>query len=175
MDRRNILLRQFAKYSIFAFAVFILYILQSTPGFLSVFGIKPVFILPFCIVLAMTDESQQAGIIYIIGGLLTDLSSGRIVGVYSFLLLLMCFLAIVSVKFFFKPSLRNIYLYTLFAMVIMLSLDFFFSFVLGAYTGKLLYYVKNVLIISAYSAAFSIPFYFFIENINVHFIRFDAR
>ena len=56
MDRRDILLKQIAKYSIFAFAVFVLYILQSTPGFLSVFGIKPVFILPFCIVLAMLDD-----------------------------------------------------------------------------------------------------------------------
>ena len=89
MDRRKILLRQIAKYSIFALSVFALYILQSTPGFLSVFGIKPVFMLPFCVVLAMTDETWQSGIIYIIGGLLTDLSSGRIVGVYSILLLIM--------------------------------------------------------------------------------------
>ena len=175
MDRRNILLKQIAKYSIFAFAVFVLYILQSTPGFLSVFGIKPVFMLPFCIVLAMLDESWQAGLVYIVGGMLTDLSSGRIVGIYSILLLLVCFMAIVSVKFFFKPTLRNIYAYNLIAMVVMLSVDFFFSFMFGDFTGKLLYYFKSVLLVSIYSSAFSIPFYFFIDFINLRFIRFDAR
>ena len=175
MDRRKILFKQVAKYSIFVLAVFLLYILQSTPGFMTVFGIKPVFMLPFCIVLAMTDETWPSLIVYITGGMLTDLSSGRIVGVYSILLMLMCFMAVLSVKFFFKPNLRNIYLYTFLAMVIMLSLDFFFSFMYGHYTGKLFYYIKNVLIISGYSAVFSIPFYFFIDYINARFMRFDAR
>ena len=175
MDRRNILLKQIAKYSIFAFAVFVLYILQSTPGFMSVFGIKPVFMLSFCIVLAMLDENWQAGFVYLVGGMLTDLSSGRIVGIYSILLLLVCFMAIVSVKFFFKPTLRNIYAYNLIAMVVMLSVDFFFSFMFGGFTGKLLYYFKSVLLVSIYSSAFSIPFYFFIDFINLRFIRFDAR
>ena len=175
MDRRDILLKQIAKYSIFAFAVFVLYILQSTPGFMSVFGIKPVFMLSFCIVLAMLDENWQAGFVYLVGGMLTDLSSGRIVGIYSILLLLVCFMAIVSVKFFFKPTLRNIYAYNFIAMVVMLSVDFFFSFMFGAFTGKLLYYFKNVLLVSAYSALFSIPFYFFIDFISLRFIRFDAR
>ena len=175
MDRRKILLKQVAKYSIFVLAVFVLYILQSTPGFLAVFGIKPVFMLPFCMVLAMMDESWHTLFVYVTAGLLTDLSSGRIVGVFSILLLLMCFVAVISVKFFFKPNLRNIYSYTFLAMVIMLSLDFFFSFMFGHYTGKLFYYIKNVLIISGYSAVFSIPFYFFIDYINARFMRFDAR
>ncbi len=175
MDRRKILFKQIAKYSIFVFAVFLLYILQSTPGFLSILGIKPVFILPFCMVLAMLDESWQTGIVYIVGGLVTDLSSGRIVGIYSILLLIACFMAIISVKFFFKPNMRNIYSYNFMAMVIMLSVDFFFSFMLGNYTGKLLFYIKNVLFLSAYSAVFSIPFYFFIDFINARFMRFDAR
>ena len=160
MDRRDIILKQIAKYSIFAVAVFLLYILQSTPGFLSVFGVKPVFMLPFCIILSMTDESWQAGIVYLIGGLLTDLSCGRVVGIFSILLLIVCFMAVVSVKFFFKPTLRNMYYYSFFSMVLMLSLDFFFSFMFGGYTGKLIYYIRHVLIVSAYSAAFSIPFYF---------------
>ena len=68
MDRRDIYLRQVAKYGIFVLSVFVLYILQSAPGFLSIFGIKPVLILPFCVALSMLDESWQAGIVYIVGG-----------------------------------------------------------------------------------------------------------
>ena len=68
MDRRDIILKQTAKYRIFVMAVFVLYIFQSTPGFLSVFGLKPVFVLPFCIVLSMLDENWQAGFVYLAGG-----------------------------------------------------------------------------------------------------------
>lgn len=175
MDRRDIILKQTAKYRIFVMAVFVLYIFQSTPGFLSVFGLKPVFVLPFCIVLSMLDENWQAGFVYLAGGLLTDLSCGRVVGTFTILLLLCCFAGIVSVKFFFKPTLRNMYSFTFAAMIIMLSMDFFFSFMFGSYTGKLFYYFKNVLLISAYSAVFSLAFYFFIDFINVKFMRFDAR
>ena len=175
MDRKEILLRQIAKYSIFVVVVFILYILQSTPGFLSFFGLKPVFILPFCITLSMLDETWHAGIVYVAGGLLTDLSCGRIPGTFTILLLLVCFFGIIAVKFFFKPNKQNIISFNFFSLVIMLTFDFYFSFMFGGYTGKLVYYLKNVIVISGYSAVFSVLYYYFINYINQRFIRFDAR
>lgn len=175
MDRKRIILRQIAKYGIYVRTVFILYIFQSTPGFLNFFGVKPVFILPFCITLATLDESWQAGIVYVVGGLLTDLSSGRVRGSFTIMLLLVCFGAIIAVKFFFKPTKRNITTTNFTSMVIMLTVDFFFSFMLGGYTGKLAYYLKNVLLISGYSALFSPLYYYYVDYINLRFVRFDAR
>lgn len=175
MDRKDILMRQIAKYGIFVLTVFILYILQSTPGFLSLFGLKPVFILPFCVTLSMMDETWQAGIVYITGGLLTDLSCGRVVGTFTILLLLVCFVAIIAVKFFFKPNKQNTLIFNFATMVFMLTVDFYFSFMFGGYTGKLFYYLKNVVLVSAYSAAFSTLYYYFIDYINMRFVRFDAR
>ena len=131
MDRRDIYLRQVAKYGIFVLSVFVLYILQSAPGFLSIFGIKPVLILPFCVALSMLDESWQAGIVYIVGGLLTDLSAGRVVGFFTILLLLCCFAGIISVKFFFKPNRRNIYMFSLLCMTVMFTIDFYLSYMFG--------------------------------------------
>ncbi len=175
MDRKDIILRQVAKYGIFVLSVFILYILQSTPGFLQLFGLKPVFILPFCITLSMLDENWQAGIVYITGGLMTDLSCGRVRGTFTILLLLTCFVAVISVKFFFKPNRRNTFMFNFASMVIMLTFDFFFSFMFGGYSGKLLYFLKNVVLVSAYSALFSNLYYYFIEFISGRFVRFDAR
>ncbi len=175
MDRRDIYLRQVAKYGIFVLSVFVLYILQSAPGFLCIFGIKPVLILPFCIALSMLDESWQAGIVYIVGGLLTDLSSGRIVGFFTILLLLCCFAGIISVKFFFKPNRRNIYIFSLLCMTVMFTIDFYVSYMFGGYSGRLFFYLKNVILLSAYSAVFTTLFYHFIDYISLRFIRFDAR
>ena len=175
MDRREIRMRQIAKYGIFVITIFMLYILQSTPGFMGFFGLKPVFMLPFCITLSMLDETWQAGVVYITGGLLTDLSCGRIPGTFTILRLLVCFGSIIAVKFFVKPNKQNIITFNFACMVVMLTVDFYFSFMFGGYTGKLAYYLKNVLLVSAYSSIFSILFYYFIEYINQRFVRFDAR
>lgn len=176
MDRRDIIIRQVAKYGIFCLSVFVLYILQSTPGFLSLFGIKPVFIMPFCITLSMLDENWQSGIVYITGGLLTDLSCGRVVGTFSIQLLLVCVTGMIAVKFFFRPSRRNFYLFSFVCMVIMLSVDFIFTYVMsGGYSSLFFFYIKTVVLVSAYSAVFSQPFYYFIDYIGTRFMRFDAR
>ncbi len=176
MDRREIIIKQVLKYSIFVLTVFILYILQSTPGFLRILGIKPVFIVPFCTTLAMLDESEQAWYVYVVGGLLSDLSGGRIVGTFSIMLMIACLLAVIAVKFVIKPNSRNFYSFAFGTLIMMLSVDFMFSFLMGgSYSGKLIYYLKNVVLVSAYSAVFSQLFYRFIDFINLRFMRFDAR
>lgn len=175
MDRKTIILKQIAKYSIFTISVFSLYILQSIPGFLQFFGIKPVFIIPFCITISMLDESWQAGIVYLIGGFLTDLSAGRVVGTFTLGLLLACLAGIIAVKYFFRQEKQNYYFFTFAAMVIMLTVDFCFSYIMTGFSGKFWFYMKNVVILSAYSAAFTNIFYRFIDFINIRFMRFDAR
>ncbi len=176
MDRREIIIKQIAKYGILCLCIFILYILQSVPGFLRIFGIKPVLIIPFCITLSMLDESWQSGIAYLVGGLLTDLSCGRIVGTFSIQLLLVCVAGMIAVKFFFRPSRRNFYLFSFVSMTLMLSVDFFFSYIMaGDYSSLLVFYFRNVILISAYSAVFSQLFYRIIDFINLRFMRFDAR
>jgi len=175
MDRRKIIIRQVVKYGIFVLSVFILYILQSTPGFMKIFGLKPVFIVPFCITLSMLDDSWQRFIVYVIGGLLTDLSSTRVVGTFSIQLLIACIVGIIAVKFFFKPNKRNCYLFSFTAMTSMLSMEFLVSYVMRGFDSMFLFYLVSVVLLSAYSALFSIPFYHFIDLINMRFIRFDAR
>ena len=176
MDRRKIIISQIAKYTILALSVFVLYILQSTPGFLNILGIKPVLMLPFCITLSMLDDTRYSYIVYVLGGMLTDLSCGRVIGTYTIMLTLICLLGIIAVKFFFRPSKRNFYLFSFIAMIIMLTIDFSISFTMtGIYTGKIIYYIKNVILVSAYSALFSLMFNVYIDYINLRFLRFDAR
>ncbi|MBR5520996.1 MAG: hypothetical protein IKU54_03270 [Oscillospiraceae bacterium] len=132
--------------------------------------------MPFCITLSMLDENWQSGLVYLTGGLLTDLSCGRIVGTFSIQLLLACVAGMIAVKFFFHPSRRNFYLFSFVAMTVMLSVDFFFAYVMGGdYTSLLPFYFRNVILISAYSALFSQIFYIFIDYISLRFMRFDAR
>lgn len=175
MDRRKIILKQVCKYGILSTAVFVLYILQSAPGFLKIFGIKPVFIIPFCLTLSMLDESWQTNIVYILGGLFTDMSSGRTGGFFTIQLIVFCLLGNAMVKYLFKSNRKNSYFFCFTVMVFMLSSEFFVVYVLGGFSHKLLFYIKNVILLSAYSSCFSMLFYNFIDFINLRFLRFDAR
>ncbi len=176
MDRRDIIAKQITKYSIFVLSVFILYILQSTPGFLQIFGIKPVLIIPFCTSLAMLDETEQAGVVYLVGGLLCDLSAGRVVGGFSISLIIVCLAAVIAVKFIIKTTSRNFFYFAFGGMMFIYTIDFMFAFIMGGgYESLMPYYLKNVVGVSLYSALFTQIFYRFIDYINGRFMRFDAR
>ena len=175
MKRKNIILKQVARYFILSLAAFFLYILQSTPGFLQVFGIKPVFLFAFAITLSLMDENWQTGLVFVICGLLADLSAGKAVGFYTLQLMTACACGAVAAKFFLKVNKTNCFIFSFAATAIMLTIDLFFSFMMGDFIGKTIYFLTGVLITGAYSSVFSIPFYYFIDFINRRFKRFDAR
>ncbi len=176
MDKRRVLLRQILKYTVFAVIVFLLYILQSTPGFLSVFGLKPVFIIPFCVALCILDDQWPVGLILIAGGLLTDLSANRVVGFFTIQLVIYCSICIVAVKFFLKATKRNAFYVSFAVMFIMLTADYLFTYRMHGYTHGLGLYLRNVVLVNAYSSAFSPLFYMLIDGITYsRFMRIQAR
>jgi cell shape-determining protein MreD len=65
-------------------------VLQSTPGFLSVFGIKPNLLIGSAICLAMFEGEFVGGLYGALAGMLLDLGSSRIFGFYSILLFIFC-------------------------------------------------------------------------------------
>ena len=175
MNRQKILFTQITKYSLFCITVFFLYILQSTPGFLSIFGVKPVLIMPFCFTLCILDESWQTILVYLVSGMLMELSAGRIIGFYTIPILVFSMAGMIAVKFFFKPTSRNATILSFVLMLIILSFDFLFTYMFRGYSVLLKRYVTHVVFLSLYSSLFSILFYRYIDNINLRFMRFDAR
>ena len=144
------LIRKATKYLIYAFAVFLLYILQSVPGFLKIFGVKPVFIIPFCVALSVYDEDWRAGFVYVFGGLLADLSSGRVAGYITIMLLICCVVCVVAVKFLVKPSNRNVFMLSFAVMFIIFTYDFLLTYIMRGYKNFALFYIKNVLLFGLY-------------------------
>lgn len=176
MDKRKVLIRKAAKYLIYAFAVFLLYILQSVPGFLKIFGVKPVFIIPFCVALSVYDEDWRAGFVYVFGGLLADLSSGRVAGYITIMLLICCVVCVVAVKFLVKPSNRNVFMLSFAVMFIIFTYDFLLTYIMRGYKNFALFYIKNVLLFGLYSSVFAVPFYMLISKIsNYKFLRTETR
>ena len=175
MNSRKLAIEQTIKYVLLSLCVFALYILQGIPGFLQIFGIKPVFIIPFCINLAMLEEDGYTLIVYVIAGLLMELSAGRIVGMYTIPIIIACTICTIIVKFVFQPNYRNTVAMSFICTFVILALDFFFSYILPGHKGVFVLFLKTVVLASCYSVAFSIPYYKIISAILNRFKKFDAR
>ena len=175
MNSRKIAIEKTIKYVLLCICVFVLYILQGTPDFLSILGVRPVFIIPFCVNLAMLEEENYKIIIYVIAGLLMEFSAGRIIGLYTIPLILLCTACSIIVQILIKPTYRNTVMMSFAVTFIILTVDFIFNYILPGYSGSLIVFVKTVLLSSVYSMAFSILYYKTIIAIQTKFRSFNAR
>ncbi len=175
MNSRKLAIEKIIKYTLLSLYVFVLYILQGIPGFLSIWGVKPVLLIPFCINLAMLEDEQYTIIVYVIAGMLFELSAGRIVGFYTIPIIVACTICSVVVKFFFKPNYRNTVGLSFVCTFVILLIDFFFGYVLSEYHGIFIIFIKNVFLASLYSVVFSIIYYKVIVSVQKRFRRFNAR
>ncbi len=175
MNSRKLAIEKTIKYVLLCLVVFVLYILQGTPGFLSVFGVKPVFIIPFCINLSMLEDEGYALVVYVVAGLLFELSAGRIVGLYTIPLIIACMVCMIMVKFIFKPNYRNSMVMSFISTFAILAMDFFFSYVLAGHKGIFIIFLKTVLLCSVYSTLFSVLYYKLIVAVQRRFKKYNER
>lgn len=175
MNSRKNAIEQTIKYILLALCVFVLYVLQGTPDFLQIFGVKPIFIIPFCINLAMLEEDGYSLIIYVIAGMLMELSAGRIVGMYTIPIIISCTVCTILVKFVFQANYRNTVALSFICTFVILAMDFFFSYILPGHKGVFMIFIKTVFLSSCYSVVFSVLYYKVITLIQSRFKRFDAR
>ena len=175
MNSRKNTIEQTIKYVLLTLCVFVLYILQGTPGFLQIWGVKPVLIIPFCINLAMLEEDGYTMIVYVIAGLLMELSAGRIVGMYTIPIIIACVICTILVKFVFQANYRNTVVLSFVCTFVILALDFFFSYILPGHKNVFTVFFKTVFLSSCYSVVFSVLYYKIISAIQSRFKKFDAR
>ncbi|MBE6887860.1 MAG: hypothetical protein E7484_05525 [Ruminococcaceae bacterium] len=175
MNSRKNAIEKIIKYVLLCLCVMFLYVLQGTPGFLSIWGVKPVFIIPFCINLAALEEENYKYIVYVVAGLFMELSAGRIIGYYTIPVIIACTICSFIVKILIKPNYRNTVAMAFVSTFMILLTDFFFSYILSGYKGVFIIFFKTVLLSSCYSMAFSVLYYKIIAAIQKKFISFNAR
>ena len=175
MNSRKNAIEKIIKYVLLCLCVMVLYVLQGTPGFLSIWGVKPVLLIPFCINLAALEEENYKLIVYVVAGLLMELSAGRIIGYYTIPVVLACTACSFVVRILIKPNYRNTVAMAFISTFVILLIDFFFSYILPGYKGVFIVFLKTVVLSSCYSMAFSVLYYKIITAIGNRFVRFNAR
>ena len=73
--KRNLIL--LAKWACYFLILLIAATLQSLPGFLSIFGVRPLFILPVCLAVAIYEGEYPGALLAVAGGFLWDWTASR--------------------------------------------------------------------------------------------------
>lgn len=71
------------KWAVYSFVLLLLYTLQASPALFSIHGIKPVFVIPMAVSVALFENEVGAGAFGLAAGLLWDFSAGKLFGFYG--------------------------------------------------------------------------------------------
>ena len=68
------------KYFLYLLILIVLYAMQTTAGFFSFFGVRPIWVLPFAVAISMCEDVVSAAVFGSLSGLLCDLGSQALFG-----------------------------------------------------------------------------------------------
>lgn len=122
--------------TIYGGAMLLLYILQTTPGFLELGGVKPLLVLPWAVSIAMMEGELVGGLFGLAAGLLCDVSGIMLFGINSTLYMAACVTVGLLVIYYMQPSLANSLLFTGAILLVRELFEFFFYYVMWGYEGS---------------------------------------
>lgn len=154
-SRRKRNLTIIAKWACYIFIVLVAAALQSTPGFLEFGRVKPLFILPVCLAVAIYEREYSGAFFGAFAGLLWDWTAGRVSGLMALGLLVVCFAAAIVVELYLRVNYINFILVNLACCLLVASTDFLFYYIMPGYTGLLRTYLTVVVPMALFSAILS--------------------
>ena len=158
-----------AKYAAYGLAMALLYVLQTTPGFLTVFGVKPNLVIPAAVCAAMLEGEFAGGLYGALAGLLCDLSAPSIFGFNAIILLVACVVAGLAFLYLLRPCVINFVLMALGALAARGLLDYLLNYLMWNYENVGMILVHQILPGILYSAAVSPLVYYLYVRIGRHF------
>ena len=167
----RLLRERFLKFGFYAFLVFSLYVLQSTPGVLSVSGIKPLMVLPACLAIALYEGPFVGGLFGFFFGFLCDTGSETLFGFSALFFLVFCAVVGFLATYVLRPSLLNGMLLCLAALFLFFGAEFFFNYVLYNYEGLSSFFYLGIAPQIVYSSLFSVPFCLLFERLHSLFAK----
>lgn len=158
-----------AKYSLYIVLFIFFAVLQSTPKFLEFFGVKPIFIFPCVVAVAMADGELIGGIFGAIGGILCDYTMSNVFGFNSILLLVGGTFVGLLVIYYVKDSLKNsLYLCSILVFIRGI-LDLLFGHTIWGYGNNFYMFTRGILPTCIYTVAITPTFYYIFKKLSAFF------
>ena len=153
---------RFIRYFAYALELLVLYMIQQTPGFLpSLFGARPILIIPAVLAIAMFEPEIPAMAFGIFGGLLIDFGIGDALGFHGIMLGVACYVISALSANLLRTNLLTSFLVNTVSLLVIVVLQWLFYYVLYGYDYILCALLHHYLPRIAYSLVLTpITFYF---------------
>lgn len=157
------------KYALMVLLLWALYILQTTPRLFSIYGVKPILVVPAAVCMAMFDGEMVGGIMGGLAGLLCDLGSFTIFGFNGIIVLACCATIGLLTIYLTQLRLMNALLLGFGTLLIRGVLEYFFYFQIWNLDGRSQIFFASTLPTVLYSAITIIPLYFLVRYMKYYF------
>ncbi len=159
------------KMSIYGVMLLLLYVLQTTPGFLTFWGVKPLLVLPLVVAIAMMEGELVGGLFGLAAGILCDTSAITIFGINSLIYMSACVMIGLLVIYYMQPSRTNCLIFTGAVLLFRQLFEFFFYYVMWDYEDISVIFLKHMLPVVALTLFFVLPLYEFVRIVHGYFRR----
>lgn len=149
--------------------VIMVFLAQSTPQFLEVFGIKPLLLLPVVVSIAMFEGEFIGGIYGVIAGLLLDYSATTYFGFNAIIFMVGCVLVGILIIHLMQRNYFNSIIFCSSILLIRGVLELFFRHIIWANTGVITLLLGNIIPTILYSVCFAPLFFILFQKISRYF------
>ena len=156
------------KWVCYTLVLLLLFGLQSSPGLLSIGGVKPVLIIPAAISVALFENEAGSGAFGLAAGLLWDLSAAKLFGFYGMVLMICCICVSLLSMYFVKVNVTNSLLMTAASGFICTLWNFVFYYLIWGYEG-VGQCLLRLLLVLLYTVAATAPVYYLTRLISTRF------
>ncbi len=157
------------KWVCYSLLLLLAYLLQTIPGFLTFFGIKPVFLVAVAVGVSMYENVVSSGIFCGVAGLLWDISSDRLFG-FNGLILLLCGVTIsILCVYFLHTRMLNAIAFCAATLLFQGVLDYLFCYLIWRYPGAYSVIYRQILPCAVYTLVVFPLFYLLIRKIAFSF------
>lgn len=159
------------KMTIYGTALLLLYVLQTTPGFLTFWGAKPLLVLPLVVSLAMMEGELVGGLFGLAAGILCDTSAITIFGINSLIYMAACVAIGLIVIYYMQPSCTNSLIFTGLVLLFRQLFEFFFYYVMWDYEDISIILLRHMLPMVLLTLLTTPLMYHFVRLIHGHYRR----
>lgn len=133
------------KMTIYSLILLLLYVLQTTPGFLTFWDVKPLLVLPLVVSIAMLEGELVGGLFGLAAGILCDTSAITIFGINSLIYMAACVAIGLLVIYYMQPSHLNSLIFTAIVLIFRQLFEFFFYYVMWGYENISIILLRHML------------------------------
>lgn len=152
-----------AKHGTYCFVMLILYVLQNTPGFLTMMGVKPNLIIPAAIGIAMLEGEYAGGLYGVFAGILCDVGGSGLFGFNAIILLIAGVVAGLLAIYMLRMSVINYILLLSGALATRALLDYLLNYAMWKYENIWMLLVYRMIPGIIYTAAISPLVYYLLK------------